>query len=68
MQQFLKKKQITVETSHKWTEYKTRVWFFKMFIAQSVNSGLVARMRNSSKLILEIAILKVPLMEPSFRK
>ena len=39
-----------------------------MFIAQSVNSGLVARMRNSLKLILEIAILKVPLMEPSFRK
>lgn len=36
VQQFLKeKKEITIETSHKWTGHKTRVWFFKTLIGQS---------------------------------
>lgn len=39
-----------------------------MLIGQSINPGLVARMRNSLKLILETAILNVTVLESSFKK
>lgn len=41
---------------------------FKGLTGQSVNPTLVARMRNSLKLILEMALLEVTLMESSFKK